>query len=341
LNPASPYSVTRFAHGIVLSCDGEAIAEVEYSPTPPYYGLETADRVPLIETAPSIEWGYLLYLTVFRMCQYFGKEEECRFCDINRNFRQQRESGRPYNAIKPVERIVEALGRIAASGAAAGAYTLTGGSITRDIDGEREIDFYVKYAEAIESRFPGRWLGKMVVQALPADEVRRIRDAGIQIYHPNFEVWDRGLFGILCPGKDSYIGRDVWIRRILDAAGIFGPENVIPNFVAGVEMARPLGFPSVDEAIRSTSEGLEFFMSKGICPRFTVWCPEALSDLGAESGPAPLRYHAALLRAYRETFRKHRLPAPGGYGKPGVGRAVFSVSSFMDVIGDEPEAEPR
>jgi len=111
---------------------------------------------------------------------------------------------------------------------------------------------------------------------------------------------------------------------------------VIPNFVAGVEMAKPFGFATVDEAIASTVEGLDFFMSKGITPRFTTWCPEPTTPLGRDNPEgAPLEYHVRLLEAYRETLERHGLQPPPGYGKPGAGNAVFSVSSFMDVLAPE------
>ncbi|MEZ6196521.1 MAG: radical SAM protein [Planctomycetota bacterium] len=340
LNPASPWRVDVDPERgpeddprVVLTLEGAEVAEVVFAPTPPYYGLATADGTPLVETAPSIEWGYLLYLTVFRMCQYFGRDEECQFCDINRNFKQQRDDGKVYNAVKPVERMLEALRMIADTPSRAKAYTLTGGSITSKLQQKGEAEFYVEYAEAIERAFPGRWIGKMVVQALPAEDVRRIRDAGIQIYHPNYEIWDRDLFERICPGKSRYVGRDEWIQRILDARDIFPAHSVIPNFVAGIEMARPFGFRTEEEAWASTGEGLEFFMSQGVMPRFTTWCPEPLSVLGAaEAGPASLRYHVGLLRVWRDTHERNALPAPRGYGEPGLGRAVFSVSSFMDVI---------
>jgi hypothetical protein len=147
------------------------------------------------------------------------------------------------------------------------------------------------------------------------------------------------LFETICPGKARWIGRDVWIRRILDAAKVFGAPNVIPNFVAGVEMARPHGFTTVEEALRSTGEGLDYFMSHGVAPRFTTWCPEPLSTLGRDQGPAPLEYHVGLLRVWRDTHRKHGLPVPPGYGAPGPGNAVFSVSAFMDVL--EPKEPDR
>ena len=108
--------------------------------------------------------------------------------------------------------------------------------------GRDEADFYGRYAKAIEERFPGRWIGKVVAQALPKADVQRFHDYGVQIYHPNYEVWDQRLFELYCPGKERYVGRDEWHRRILDSAEVFGARNVIPNFVAGVEMAEPFGF---------------------------------------------------------------------------------------------------
>jgi len=114
---------------------------------------------------------------------------------------------------------------------------------------------------------------------------------------------------------------------------VFGPSHVIPNFVAGVEMAQPFGFESIDEAIASTVEGLDHFMSRGITPRFTTWCPEPTTPLGRDNpNGAPLEYHVRLLGAYREALARHGLAAPPGYGPSGPGNAVFSVSSFMDTL---------
>jgi hypothetical protein len=332
LNPKSPYRVEQREDRLVLELDGHPVAGVELQPSPAYYQRALANGKPIADIAPTIEWGYLLYLTAFRLCQYFGAKEECQFCDINENYRQQKKSGRPYTAVKSVEEVVEALEIIAATDSDSKAYTVTGGSITSSLDGLSEVDFYARYPAAIEKRFPGRWIGKVVVQALPKQDVQKLRDAGVQIYHPNYEVWDRRLFETICAGKARYIGWEEWIKRILDAAGIFGPENVIPNFVAGIEMSRPAGFDSIDAAIASTCEGLEFFMSHGVSPRFTNWCPEPMTVLGKDQHGAPLEYHVRLLQAYRDIRARHGLAPPVGYGEPGLGRAVFSVSAFMDVL---------
>jgi len=332
LNPDSPYRVAVEENSLVLELDGDAIAGVKLQETPEYYRRTLSNGRPVAEIAPTIEWGYLLYLTMFRLCQYAAAGEGCLYCDINENYRQQKNAGRPYAPVKSVEEIIEALEIITSVDSDSKAYTVTGGSVTGTLEGKSEIDFYVRCPEAIERRWPGRWISKAALQALPKDDVKRLKDAGVQIYHPNFEIWDARLFETYCPGKARSVGRDEWIRRILDAADVFGAENVIPNFVAGVEMAPPAGFESVDAAIASTAEGLEFFMSRGVSPRFTTWCPEPLSALGKNRKGAPLEYYIRLLRVYRDTRAKYKLPAPRGYGEPGLGRAVFSVSSFMDII---------
>jgi hypothetical protein len=338
VNPDSPYRIALDETGLKLSLDGRVIADVGLPPMPEYYRHELENGKTVMETAPTIQWGYLIYLTVLRLCQYFGAKEECQFCDINHNWRQHKKEGRPYTGVKPVDDVLEALAIIDRYDIdkVSKAYTLTGGSVTSTVDGLAEADFYGRYAQAIEERFPNRWIGKVVAQALPKADVQRYKDYGITIYHPNYEVWDKRLFEIISPGKERYVGREEWHRRIFDAADVFGARFVIPNFVAGVEMAEPFGFKTVDEAIASTTEGLDFFMSRGITPRFTTWCPEPSTPLGRDNpNGAPLEYHIRLLEAYRGALERHGLKPPPGYGVAGAGNAVFSVSSFMDTL--EPE----
>ena len=196
---------------------------------PPYYREKLPDGRPVAEIAPVIEWGYLVYLTVFRVCQYFGAKEECQFCDINNNYRQQIQEGRPYTGVKSVADVLAALERIDATDTFSRAYTITGGSVTSLLQGKNEVEFYSQYVEAIENKFPGRWISKVVTQAWPVEDVKRLKAAGAQIYHPNYEVWDPNLFPKICPGKTRYIGRDEWIRRIVDAAEVFGPAQRDPQ----------------------------------------------------------------------------------------------------------------
>ena len=338
INPTSPYLVDVIDGRLRLFCDGHDLGLVGYHPVPPFYHEKLSSGKPMGEIAPVLEWGYLIYLTAYRMCQYFNKEEQCRFCDINRNFIQQRKAGKTYTGIKGTDEVLEALAHIDRTDTRAKAYTLTGGSVITNLQGTEEVDFYVRYIEAIEAAFPGRWIAKAVVQAWDIADCRRLKAAGAQIYHPNYEVWGKELFAQICPGKERVIGFENWIRRVVDSAEVFGAENVIPNFVGGVEMNSVCGFRDVDRAVAHTREGLDWFMSQGIVPRFTTWCPEPLAALGPQPAP-PLAYFCKLLLAWRERFTHYGLPIPPGYGEPGPGRAVFSVSAFMDVL--EPQKDTQ
>ena len=113
VNPGSPYRVARGEDGALgLSLDGRPVAVVGLPPMPEYYRHTLANGKTVMETAPTIQWGYLIYLTVLRLCQYFGAKEECGFCDINHNWRQHKREGRPYTGVKPVADVLEALALI-------------------------------------------------------------------------------------------------------------------------------------------------------------------------------------------------------------------------------------
>src|SRR5829696_3215546 len=146
VNPDSPYRVSRDpdTRRLRLSLDGREIADVTLPPMPEYYRHTLGNGKTVMETAPTIQWGYLIYLTVLRLCQYFGAHEECGFCDINHNWRQHKREGRPYTGIKPVEDVLEALALVDRydTAKASKAYTLTGGSVTSTVDGLAEADFY-------------------------------------------------------------------------------------------------------------------------------------------------------------------------------------------------------
>src|SRR3954465_7258520 len=137
VNPDSPYRIALGKHGgLRLSLEGRELAEVALPPMPEYYRHTLENGKTVMETAPTIEWGYLIYLTVLRLCQYFGAKEECGFCDSNHNWRQHARAGRPYRGAKPSEAVPEAPALIDRyDGGTSHAYTLTGGSVTSTVEG--------------------------------------------------------------------------------------------------------------------------------------------------------------------------------------------------------------
>jgi hypothetical protein len=86
-------------------------------------------------------------------------------------------------------------------------------------------------------------------------------------------------------------------------------------------MARPHGFKTVEEAVKSTTGGFEYLMSRGIFPRPQQWRREPSTALckEAEQPPVPLDYYVLLTRNWYELYQKHRAKLPKfGTRKPGL-----------------------
>ena len=195
-----------------------------------------------METAPTIQWGYLIYLTVSSSASTSAPRRSAASATSTTTGASTSARGRPYTGVcELVEDVLEALALIDRYDIAerARAYTLTGGSVTSTVDGLAEADFYGRYAQAIEERFPAAGSARWSRRRCRRRTSSATRTTVITIYHPNYEVWDERLFQLISPGKERYVGRAEWHRRIFDAAEVFGARNVIPNFVAGVEMASP------------------------------------------------------------------------------------------------------
>jgi len=112
VSPDSPYVVRATPGGPHLFLGSIDLGAVDFPPLPAWYDRKTASGKLPGEVAPVIEWGYLIYITAFRNCQYFGKDEECAYCDINHNYRQQKHEGRPYTGVKDTDYILEVLSMI-------------------------------------------------------------------------------------------------------------------------------------------------------------------------------------------------------------------------------------
>lgn len=314
LNPDSPYVVDVVGGRLVLTTGGQILCNVSYPIAPDYYSRKFDDGVLYHEV---IAYGF--FVTVFRQCQYWGPKEECRFCDINQNARQMKES-KSFTLTAPVKRVdhVREVSRAVSAEALAKEgyqapvrFLVTGGTITKTLQGKVENEFYAEYLRALKEGGPRRHV-TLQTNAKTREEIRFLHSEGMDQHDANMEVWDKRLFQWLNPGKERRIGRDEWIRRMVDSVDILGEFNVRPNFVAGVEMARPHGLRSVDEAVASTTEGIRFMMSHGVDPRFNQWRREPNSNLAkeAEQPPIPTEFYFKLMSNRYELWKLFGLRLP-------------------------------
>lgn len=316
MDSRSPFVIDVVDEKLVLTVDGKKICNISYPVEPKYYAKKLDDGVAYHEICA---YGY--FVTVFRQCQYWGPKEECRFCDINENARQMKES-REFTLNAPVKN-VDHVAQVAKEVAremneregftAPSAFLITGGTITKTLRGLDENAFYAQYTRALKDSAPRRHVA-LQTNAKSKEELKFLRGEGMDAHHANMEVWDRRLFEWINPGKARRIGYDTWVRQMLDSVDVLGEGNVRPNFVSGIEMARPYGFEKVEDAVKSTTEGLDTIMRRGVDPRFNQWRREPKSNLiqEHEQPPVPTEFYIRLMTNRYEIWKKYgfRLPTP-------------------------------
>ncbi|MFC1814363.1 radical SAM protein [Thermodesulfobacteriota bacterium] len=335
LNPNSPYFVDVVDGQLMLCQDGVRIAKVKYPPMPNYYSKTFEDGAKYSEIVAMT--AQTAFCTINRACQFWGEKNECKFCDINENVRQAKKSGKAavVKAWKPIEQVTEVMEEIFVKEKTPGgvrplAIVLSGGTILEKINNKNEDDFYLEYVAAIKDRIGSRW--SLALQTLAKDKatLKRYKATGVDRYCANLEVWDKELFKIICPGKERVVGRDEWVKRLVDAVDVFGEGNVTPNIVAGIETCQPYGFKDLDSAVKSTAEGIEFLMSHGVVVRFNHWNVSPLSALKGNK-PPPLEYFIRINLAWCEACVKYSIPPPRDLGPVGPGLATRGHGGYMDM----------
>ena len=144
-NSNSIYKIDLTGNKLKLLLNNEIIADVDFVPEHGYYKYKLKDDTNIDEISPAIYWGETLDITAFRICEYWGLSEECKFCDINENYRSwgflRKNIG---TAIEP-EKVAEAVS-LASRDNEVKRYLITGGSIKNH---EKEFNFYIKYIKEV------------------------------------------------------------------------------------------------------------------------------------------------------------------------------------------------
>jgi len=340
LTPHSPY-VVDVVDGQLSLCEREdsrmvPLAEVEEAdPVPEYWSRRFEDGELMCHQAgPG-------WVTAFNNCQYWGPKEECIFCNINTSAREARRRGevgsRPYKDPHKVGLALEEQYKRCTwpPGTSPDWVRITGGQITGKLAGKGEVDFYLQYVDAIVERIGEVWPINLAMTPQPLQSAKRLREHGVHTRSVNFEVWDRELFKLVCPGKERYVGRDEWLRRSIGEIEVFGVGgHVTPRFCAGIEVIKPWGFDTLEEGLQSTREGLEFFMSHGAVPRpvsLRIEQGTALSKLVGFNAYPPVDYFIQLDIIWYELWQKYRpghVDARDPIG-PGINRYGYNAAEDM------------
>ncbi|MFC1860938.1 radical SAM protein [Chloroflexota bacterium] len=297
----TPYLVDYDSGIFSLYWNKEFLGKVTTDKKPQYYDRTiNGIHMPAISHAQAD----FLFVAANKHCDLFSRDKQCLFCDITPFSQTQKKSGQDMILRKNAELTGEVL-RVALNERRFRHILISGGTFLRPYQGLPQVEWYAHFLETIRKKI-GCWrITTLQVAALEDEGWKRLHDTGIPYIQPNIEVWDKRLFEIICPGKAETIGRDEWIKRVIRSVDFWGVGNVNPNFVCGIEMAKPFGFENIDDAVESTGSGYDFLMSNGVLPRQgNFWCVEPDSKLGG-SEPPPLEYYIKLGKRYLEVREKN------------------------------------
>ncbi|MDR1614805.1 MAG: hypothetical protein LBS26_04465 [Campylobacteraceae bacterium] len=302
----SPYVVDLIDGRVVLTDDGEVLEEVFYWEKPDYYDKKTSSGALMQNIIGSR--SQRLYLTPNRYCHFWSDDQGCRFCDIVNNLKQQRDEIEMQTRIKSKdvhETIKEALkekGRFTA-------ICITSGS---DFHGnmpfDKEIDYYIEILNSVSENFTTDKIPvQLVCTAVTKEQLKRIyENTNILSLTMNIEVLNENIFNIVCPGKARWVGYKEWKRRLIDAVEIFGESRVNTGIVSGVELSKPFGFQSEDEALEAVIKEADELASHGVSTVNMVWVPRPNTYLANQKN-ASLEYYVRLSYKLQEIRRKYNL----------------------------------
>jgi hypothetical protein len=307
-NEHSPYLLDFVEGEFVVRENNETIArKIWFERKPRWYDMRTEDGIQMGAIAQGT--GRAMFVTMNKYCELWNTGHQCLFCDINATLKDQKAGGEDVVARIDPEVLAEVVKIAFSVDHHYAVLYLSGGTILGTYRGQTELEFYISRINAIREKLQA--LIPTTVQIAPYNDEgwKRLHATGIQSIQSNMEVWDKKLFKWICPGKDKFIGYDEWIKRMIRAVDFWGRGRVNPNFVLGVEMAKPYGFETVSSAVKSTSSGWDFLMSHGVLPRFNLWTREPGSGFGDQQAP-PLEYFIEAQKAYTELRWKYKFDPP-------------------------------
>lgn len=248
----------------IMICDeGKPLEEVFYWEKPDFYNKTTSSGKPMWHIA----WArpQRIDINPNQFCQFWQTPGHgCKYCAIAATYRKN-DKPQFVNLDDIEETVQEALKQ-------PGRYTsifLTGGTI---LEGKEllddEVNLYIDILKRIGKNFGGkRFPSQLIGTAFNKNQLQRLHDeTGLMSYTADIEVLNDELFQWICPGKAARIGYQEWKERLFQAVDIFGRGYVNTGLVAGVELAKPNGFASEEEALERVLEEAEDFAKNGVSP---------------------------------------------------------------------------
>jgi hypothetical protein len=244
----SPYQLMRVKEAYSIS-NGKSEMPCEVIPPTDFYSGKTSTGVEFDKIATT--HGSYVAITPRPSCEFFGEGVECRYCAGNFDVASGGD-GRAFT----IDEILEVVEAIKKERLAEILYFSLG--FTKEDDGG--IEFLAPYIKAVKKHFNLL----VAVEALPPKKNSWIDDTyamGVDSVLYNLEIFDKGLFEVICPGRSELIGRKRYLDALKYAASVFPNGTVASHLIVGLE---PPG---------STIKGIDYLTKMGVVPILPIYRP--------------------------------------------------------------------
>lgn len=299
-----PYTLDVLDGKIWLLDGKQPVEEIDFVSNPEYYGKKTSKGTPMIKvvrTGPPD----CLNVNVYGYCLFWKEKLPCKYCCFQEGL--LREGLHTQQSLDDIyETVSEALKE---EGRWTGMRLIAGSDFRGKTPYENDSNEYLRVLKTLQRSFGTKNIyARLVASAVPKEQLERLKEAGATAYEPHIEVWDKKIFEKICPGKAKFFGWQYWVDNIIDAVKVFGRGNVCSQLVAGAELAQPYGFKSVEKALKSNLEGVEFLAQHGATVSFCVlWVGQGSVFYAEKQTAAPLEYYVRLAKGIRDIRKKYKL----------------------------------
>ncbi|MDR2527810.1 MAG: hypothetical protein LBD04_02160 [Synergistaceae bacterium] len=299
-----PYVIDVIDGRKVITDGGEIVEEVDFWYKPDYMSKTTSSGRPMWKVASARPQR--MDIDAYYYCHFWDEGKGCRYCNMGSHFKKGGLPAKvdPKDVFETVREALKQPGRFCYIKMTAGS-VLSGRELFDD-----EADMYIALLQAAGRNFETRrFPSQMISSAFSLKQLSKIyENTGLMSYTCDMEVLNEEKFAWICPGKNKALGYCEWKKRILEAVGIFGRGFVNTGIVGGVELAKPNGFATEDEALDATLEEAEDFASHGVSVIHCVWVPYPGSAFSRQVTPS-LEYFVRLSKGLNDLRVKYGLAA--------------------------------
>ncbi|MBN2421154.1 radical SAM protein [Candidatus Woesearchaeota archaeon] len=255
--------------GRMLKKGNQNLCEVSFTPDAKFTKMNLKSGMPASKVA--VMYGLDIF-SVFlnKTCVYFPEDKECHFCSLEYT---RKNSGKG-NVVNPtVNQVAEAFQLALDHDSELFNYVMvTSGAYRCPDKGIEKQMAHIQMMKQIQGRKNVNY-HLVTIPPKSREILKQLAEQGPDTVAFDIEVFNPNLFRKNCPGKETQIGYEAYLRIFEDAAKMFPDNAVKAGFVCGLE------------PIDSLVEGMEFFGRLGIPSSLNIFHPDVGSKLQDKQRP--------------------------------------------------------